>query len=49
MSNYFKGAMIGALFSISTALHAAAVDRLSELLTRHKSFGAEVEQYTLSV
>ncbi|KEA63886.1 Outer membrane lipoprotein carrier protein LolA [Marinobacterium lacunae] len=48
MSNYFKGAMIGALFSISTALHAAAVDRLSELLTRHKSFGAEFEQYTLS-
>ncbi|MBV1786606.1 outer membrane lipoprotein chaperone LolA [Marinobacterium sp. D7] len=48
MSHYFKGAVLGALFSISTALHAAAVDRLSELLTRHQSFGAEFEQYTLS-
>jgi len=48
MSHYFKGAMLGALFSISTALHAAAVDRLSELLTRHQSFEAKFEQYTLS-
>lgn len=48
MSNTFKGAMLGALFSISTALHAAAVDRLSELLTRHQSIEAQFDQYTLS-
>ncbi|WP_432694968.1 outer membrane lipoprotein chaperone LolA [Marinobacterium sp. YM272] len=48
MPTYFKGAMLSALFSISTALHASAVDRLGELLTRHEGIQADFEQYTLS-
>ncbi len=48
MPTYLKGAMLSALFSISTALHASAVDRLSDLLTRHDGIQADFEQYTLS-